>query len=71
MDNRQHYAAHDDAVILLDRLRALAALLSVEEVANEFAALDAPEQVAIFGLLEQTADAARAALMQDAEVRHV
>ncbi|WP_433703899.1 hypothetical protein [Paraburkholderia sacchari] len=68
--DRQHDAGRDDAVILLDRLRALAALLAAEEAATAFAGLDTPEQVAIFGLLEQTAGAARAALTRDAEVRH-
>jgi hypothetical protein len=64
--------ARDIAMIHLDGLRALAALLSVEEVASEFARLDRSEQVAIFGMLENTATAARAVLMQGAQAqRHV
>jgi hypothetical protein len=69
MDNRQNFAALDEAVILLDRLRALTALLAVEEVVSEFAALDVTERTAIFGLLECTATTARDAIAREGEAR--
>lgn len=51
-----------DLVVHLDWLRALAALLSIEEVAGGFATLDTVDQAAIFGLFEATLDRARSVL---------
>ena len=57
-------AALDEAAIRLDQIRALAGLLSLEEVAAEFARLELLAQIAIFGLFEGALGDARAALMQ-------
>jgi hypothetical protein len=54
--------ARDNVVMHLDWLRALAALLSVEEVASAFASLHTVDQAAIFGLFEATLDRARSVL---------
>lgn len=54
--------AHDAAVISIDRLRALAAILSDEQGAAQFASFDLPGQVAIFGLFEDLLAEVRAAL---------
>ncbi|WP_124800633.1 hypothetical protein [Paraburkholderia phosphatilytica] len=51
-----------DIVVHLDWLRALAALLSPEDVAGGFATLDTVDQAAIFGLFEATLDRARSVL---------
>jgi len=54
---------YDTAALHLDRLCALATLLSIEEVADQFTGLDVQEQVAIFGLFEMVAAAAHHALI--------
>lgn len=42
----------DTAMISIERMRALAELLAVEEVATAFASLSIPKQVALFGTFE-------------------
>lgn len=54
------------AVIRLDQLRALAALLSLDDVTEEFKGLTLPEQVSIFDLFEVGLGDVHAALTQDA-----
>ncbi|WP_243856549.1 hypothetical protein [Paraburkholderia sp. BL6665CI2N2] len=51
-DRQQNDAAFDAAVIRVDQLQALAGLLSLEEVAEQFTGLDTVGQVSIFGLFE-------------------
>ncbi|MCG5073043.1 hypothetical protein [Paraburkholderia tagetis] len=70
MDNRLQVlvAALDPAEIILARLRALATLLSVEEVAAAFAELDVTDQTALFGLFESIAADIGVAMARDAEV---
>lgn len=64
MDNRQPLDVDtiDSAVIALDRIEAIAGLLSIEEVAARFGDLSIAEQSAIFGTLEAIAATAREAL---------
>lgn len=51
--SRQRNAATpDNAVIRVDQLHALAGLLSLEEVAEQFSDLPTVVQVSIFGLFE-------------------
>ena len=45
-------AMPDAAVIRVDQLHALAGLLSLEEVAEQFSGLSTVAQVSIFGLFE-------------------
>ncbi|HZZ05214.1 hypothetical protein [Paraburkholderia sp.] len=52
----------DVAVIRVDQLRALAGLLSLEEVTEQFADLSILAQVSIFGLFEDALADIRAAL---------
>ncbi|MDH6153102.1 MULTISPECIES: hypothetical protein [Paraburkholderia] len=59
-------AMPDTAVILVDQLHALAALLSLEEVAEQFSGLSTVAQVCIFGLFEDALADIRAALTQTA-----
>lgn len=54
--------ALDIAVIRIDRVHALASLVSLGEVAEQFTSLELPGQVAIFGLFEDAVAEARAAL---------
>ena len=57
----------DVAMVSIDRLSALASLLTVEDVASSFARLSPLEQVAIFGAFEDDLDKARVALLRVAE----
>jgi hypothetical protein len=61
----------DVAMINLNRLQALAALLSDEDGTHRFADLDSGEQAAIFGFFEDIALGALAALKHepDADAR--
>lgn len=60
----------DPAEIIVTRLRALTALLAVEEVAAAFAQLDVTNQTALFGLFESIAADIGVAIEQEAEVCH-
>ncbi|ADG17766.1 MULTISPECIES: hypothetical protein [Paraburkholderia] len=59
-------ATPDTAVIRIDQLHALAGLLSLEEVAEQFAGLSTVAQVCIFGPFEDALTDVRAALTQTA-----
>ncbi|MGF6369733.1 hypothetical protein OKW40_002483 [Paraburkholderia sp. RAU6.4a] len=59
-------AMPDTAVIRVDQLHALAALLSLEEVAEQFSALSTVAQVSIFGLFEDALADVRAVLARTA-----
>ncbi|RQQ60274.1 hypothetical protein [Burkholderia stagnalis] len=61
-------AALDPAEVILTRLRALAALLAIEEVAAVFAQLDVTAQTALFGLFESIAADIGAAMARGAAV---
>ncbi|NML99183.1 hypothetical protein HHL24_14700 [Paraburkholderia sp. RP-4-7] len=65
-DRQQNDAAFDAAVIRVDQLQALAGLLSLEEVAEQFSGLDLVGQVSIFGLFEAALSDVRAALARAA-----
>lgn len=65
MDNRLRL---DPAEIIVTRLRALTALLAMEEVAAAFAQLDVTNQTALFGLFESIAADIGMAMARDAEV---
>ncbi|MBB5503354.1 hypothetical protein HDG37_007594 [Paraburkholderia sp. MM5384-R2] len=56
----------DTAVIRVDQLHALAGLLSLEEVAEQFSALSTVAQVSIFGLFEDALADVRAVLARTA-----
>ncbi|MGF6698349.1 uncharacterized protein YdiU (UPF0061 family) [Paraburkholderia sp. MM5496-R1] len=60
----------DAAVIRVDQLQALASLLSLEEVAEQFAGMSTTAQVALFGLFEDRLGDIRAALASEMEVAH-
>jgi hypothetical protein len=60
----------DAAMVSICRLRALAGLLAVEEVASAFAGLSAAEQVAIFGAFEACLDQASSELVSAADIAH-
>ncbi len=64
---QSHADALDTAVIRVDQLQALASLLSLEEVASEFAGLEVSGQVAIFGLFEDALSDVRLALERTTE----
>lgn len=68
-DPEHQLSSLDVATINVDRLGALASLLTVENVASAFADLTIGEQVAIFGTFESGLEQARAALTQIAEKR--
>lgn len=51
-DSRLQQSSLDTAMISIERMRALAELLAVEEVATAFASLSIPKQVALFGTFE-------------------
>lgn len=51
-DSELQQSSLDTAMISIDRMRALAELLAVEEVAAAFASLSTPKQVALFGTFE-------------------
>ena len=59
----------DEAMIELNRLDALSALLSIEEVSSEFARLETVRQAAIFGLFEAGIETAQIALSEIAQVQ--
>ncbi|MBB5409460.1 MULTISPECIES: hypothetical protein [unclassified Paraburkholderia] len=59
-------AMPDTAVIRVDQLHALAGLLSLEEVAEQFSALSTVAQVSIFGLFEDALADVRAVLARTA-----
>ncbi|CAE6854329.1 hypothetical protein R69927_02245 [Paraburkholderia domus] len=61
---QRHAATPDTAVIRIDQLHALAGLLSLEEVAEQFSDLPTVAQVSIFGLFEDALADIRAALTQ-------
>jgi hypothetical protein len=69
-DSELQQAALDTAMIRIDRLNALAALLAIEEVASAFSGLSAPEQVAIFGTFEAGLREARDALLYTSLNKH-
>ncbi|MBB5467241.1 hypothetical protein HDG32_003361 [Paraburkholderia sp. CI2] len=60
----------DAAVIRVDQLQALASLLSLEEVAEQFAGLSNTAQVALFGLFEDGLGDVRATLVRGMEAAH-
>ncbi|MGF6610635.1 hypothetical protein OKW45_005557 [Paraburkholderia sp. WSM4175] len=60
----------DAAVIRVDQLQALASLLSLEEVAEQFAGLSTTAQVALFGLFEDGLGDVRATLVRGMEAAH-
>lgn len=66
VDRRLDDAAFDIAVILVDQLQALAGLLSLEKVAEQFTGLDPVEQVSIFALFEAILSDVGAALARAA-----
>jgi hypothetical protein len=57
----------DIAMLSIDRLSALANLLSAEDVASAFGRLSPVEQVAIFSSFEADLQTARQALLRTAE----
>jgi hypothetical protein len=57
----------DVAMVSIDRLSALATLLSVEDVTSAFGRLSPLEQVAIFGSFETDLQNARMALLRAVE----
>ncbi|MDH6150599.1 MULTISPECIES: hypothetical protein [Paraburkholderia] len=59
-------AMPDTVVIRVDQLHALAALLSLEEVAEQFSALSTVAQVSIFGLFEDALADVRAVMTRTA-----
>lgn len=61
-------AVVDAAVIRVDQLHALAGLLSLEEVAEQFSGMPTTAQVALFGLFEAGLGAVRATLAESPEV---
>jgi hypothetical protein len=66
---QSHTDGLDVAVIRIDQLKALASLLSVEEVASKFAGLEVSGQVAIFGLFEDALSDVRSALERTTEAQ--
>ncbi|MBB5458692.1 hypothetical protein [Paraburkholderia sp. Cpub6] len=62
--------ATDAAIVRLDQLHALAGLLSLEEVAEQFAGMSTTAQVALFDLFEDRLADIRAALASGMEVAH-
>ncbi|MFB9122112.1 hypothetical protein E2553_17200 [Paraburkholderia dipogonis] len=58
-------AALDMTVIRIDQLRALAGLLSLKDVAEEFAGLPLQGQASIFDLFEDGLGGVRAVLARD------
>ncbi|MCC8401404.1 hypothetical protein LJ655_05760 [Paraburkholderia sp. MMS20-SJTN17] len=66
IDAQRDAAMPDTAVIRVDQLYALAGLLSLEEVAEQFSDLSTVARVSIFGLFEDALADIRAALMQTA-----
>lgn len=69
-DPELQQSAFDVAMIRINRLNALAALLADEDVASAFATLSTPEQVAIFGAFEAGLQEARDALLYTAANQH-
>ncbi|MGF6636187.1 hypothetical protein [Paraburkholderia sp. MM6662-R1] len=61
--------ATDKAIIRVDQLQALASLLSLEEVAEQFAGMSTTAQVALFGLFEDSLGDVRATLVRWMEVQ--
>ncbi|MDR5749861.1 MULTISPECIES: hypothetical protein [unclassified Caballeronia] len=63
-DRQRDDALFDAAVIRVDQLPALAGLLSLEEVAEQFAGLTVAGKIAIFGPFEDALTDVRATLTQ-------
>ncbi|CAE6700523.1 hypothetical protein R69927_03267 [Paraburkholderia domus] len=66
---QQDATTPDTAVIRVDQLHALAGLLSLEEVAEQFSDLSTVAQVSIFGLFEDALADIRAVLTQTVAMR--